>query len=275
MDKVLKLFPAPTEEISLSGAYLRHDLPQQAEKAGRPFVYANFISSLDGRIAVPRQGGEELTVPKAVANERDWRLFQELTAQADIILSSGRYLREWAQGKAQEILQVGDARFVDLLDWRRGRGMKDYPDIAILSSSLDFEIPEVLNAHGRKAIVITDEKADAQRMKEIEAKVDIVIKAGEERVQGGILYKKLAQLGYRTVYSSAGPRVLHLLAADNVLDRLYLTYANKLLGGKPFAAIMDGNLLNPPLKMNLNHIYYDEFGLEGLGQLFTSYDRVD
>jgi len=43
-------------------------------------------------------------VPRAIANERDWRLFQELSAQADIFLTSGRYLREWAKGQAQEIL---------------------------------------------------------------------------------------------------------------------------------------------------------------------------
>jgi riboflavin biosynthesis pyrimidine reductase len=275
MDKILKLFPQPTEEIPFIGAYLSHDLIRQAAENGRPFVYANFISSLDGRIAIPRQGGEGLTVPKATANERDWRLFQELTAQADIILSSGRYLREWVQGKAQEILQVDDPRFVDLLEWRRQRGLRDYPDIAILSSSLDFEIPEMLTAHGRKAIVITDEKADPRRVKEIEAKVGSVIAAGKDGVEGSSLYSNLAQLGYRTVYSSAGPKVLHLLAVDKVLDRLYLTIANKMLGGKPYSTIIDGPLLSPPAEMRLSHVYYDDFGLEGLGQLFTSYDRAD
>ncbi len=98
MNDILRLYPSPAAEIPLAGAYLAHDLRQQGGKKGNPLVYANFVASLDGRIAIPAPGGKGLTIPKTTANERDWRLYQELAAQADLILSSGRYLREWAQG---------------------------------------------------------------------------------------------------------------------------------------------------------------------------------
>jgi hypothetical protein len=68
--------------------------------------------------------------------------------------------------------------------------------------------------------------------------------------------------------------VLHLLLSGGVLDRLYLTYANRLLGGKAFASIVDGDLLEPAVGMKLDSLYFDPHGLEGLGQLFVSYDRV-
>ena len=55
-----------------------------------------------------------MTVPKATSNERDWRLFQELAVQADIIISSGRYLRDYAEGQTQEILSVYDLSLIQI-----------------------------------------------------------------------------------------------------------------------------------------------------------------
>ncbi|MDQ6983116.1 MAG: riboflavin biosynthesis protein RibD, partial [Ghiorsea sp.] len=44
-----QLFPTQ-QELPLQGAYLALNLHQQA-KQGETFIYANYISSLDGRIA--------------------------------------------------------------------------------------------------------------------------------------------------------------------------------------------------------------------------------
>jgi len=82
-----------------------HKPTRQRLVAGEP------ETQLDGRIAVPHPTRPGLTVPETIANDRDWRLFQELAAQADLIISSGRYLRDWADGRAQEILRVDDPKF--------------------------------------------------------------------------------------------------------------------------------------------------------------------
>jgi riboflavin biosynthesis pyrimidine reductase len=275
MDAILQLYPLPAREIPLSGAYLAHDLRQYAQQSGKPFVYANFVVSLDGRIAIPHPSGEGLTVPSATANERDWRLFQELIAQADILISSGRYLRDWAEGRAQELLRVDDPRFADLGAWRAQHGLPRYPDFAILSNSLDFSIPPALTSGGRKAIVFTSSNPSPGRVREIEARLGRVIVAGGQRVEGAKLVQRLAELGYSTIYSSAGPQILHTLISEGVLNRLYLTHAHRLLGGKPFASILEGPLLEPPPGMKIHHIYLDEQALGGLGQTFTSYDRAD
>lgn len=271
---VLQLYPLPSQERALEGLYLGHDLRQKSGGAGLAYVYANFVASLDGRIAIPHPSGKGLKVPSNTANERDWRLYQELAAQADLIISSGRYLRDWAEGRAQEILQVDDPRFADLRAWRRERGLPPQPDIAIISGSLRFPIPEVLTAGGRKVVVFTSGNPDPVRVREIEAKAGQVIVAGEHGVEGDRMAARMAELGYRTVYSGAGPKILHLLAAGGALDRLYLTFANRLLGGDPFATIVDGPLLEPAVEMRVNAIYFDPHGLEGLGQLFVSYDRA-
>lgn len=274
MDNITQLYPQPALERPLKGTYLDHQLRQHSQASGQALVYANFITSLDGRIAIPHPTREGMMVPQDTANDRDWRLFQELAAQADVIISSGRYLRDWADGRAQEILRVNDPEFADLKEWRLARGLPPQPDIAIISRSLRFPIPEVLTAAERKVVVFTTANPDPARVKEIEAKAGQVLVVGKESVQGEPMVQQMSELGYTTVYSAAGPKVLHLLLAGNVLNRLYLTYANRLLGGQPFSSIVEGDLLDPAVDMSLNTIYFDPYALDGLGQLFVSYNRV-
>jgi len=274
-DKILQLYPAPSREVSIRGLYLEHDLRAQAEGRDRVFVCANFVSSLDGRIAVPDSSGQGVTLAEAITNPRDWRLFQELAVQADILITSGRYLREYATGVKQEILQIyDDPQFEDLRNWRLGRGFSSQPDLAVISSRLDFDVPPALLGDSRSLLIFTTKSADADHIQRLKDQGAKILFTGEESVDGQELYAHLTELGYRTAYSGAGPKVLQLLASSGVLDRLYLTIANRLLGGEPYASILEGPLLNPPLGLHLNTLYFDPYGIEGLGQLFTSYNRA-
>jgi len=274
MENIKQLYPDYVPELPLKGIYLAHDLRQFGIRNGRPYIYSNYITSVDGRIAIPREDGSGMTVPKDTANERDWRLFQELAVQADLIISSGRYLRDWAEGRAQEILRVDDPQFADLRQWRLDRGLSPQPDIAIISGSLRFPIPDVLTTGGRKVIVFTTASADPDRIQEIEDRAGRVIVAGEKGVEGAEMVRHMAELGYESVFNSTGPKVLHLLLVGRALDRLYVSFANRLLGGQPFSSIVEGPLLTPAVDLNTNTIYFDEFGLEGLGQMFVSYDTL-
>ncbi|MEZ4590972.1 MAG: dihydrofolate reductase family protein [Chloroflexota bacterium] len=258
-------------EFPLNQLYLDHNLRQFAGWQ-RPFIYANFVQSLDGRIAIPHPTKPGLMVPQNIANSRDWRLFQELAAQADLIISSGRYLRDWADGRAQEILRVDDPKFADLRDWRAAHGLSPQPDIAIISSSLDFPIPEVLTANGRNVIIFTTANPNPNRVAEIEAQAGQVFVVGQESVSGVQMAQKMADLGYKLVYSAAGPKILHLLLAGGVLNRLYLTQVGRLLGGSPFSSILEGGLLETAVNAKLYTLYHDSAALDGLGQLLLSYD---
>ncbi|MGH2537348.1 MAG: RibD family protein, partial [Candidatus Promineifilaceae bacterium] len=234
-EPVLQLYPPPAQERPLPGLYLAHDLRQHAAATGRPYIYADFVASLDGRIAVPHPTRPGLSVPKDVANDRDWRLFQELAAQADLIISTGRYLRDWAEGRAQELLELDDPRYADLRAWREAQGLRPQPDIAIVSRSLDFPLPDILTEGGRKVVFFTTGRHDQRRLRAIEARAGQVRIVGEDRAEGRHLAHALADLGYGLVYSAAGPQILHMLLSGRVLDRLYLTYANRILGGERYA----------------------------------------
>lgn len=267
---IVQLFPNH-HTVPLKNLYLNQNLRQFAGQQ-RPYLYANFVVSLDGRIAVPHPTKPGLKVPENVANSRDWRLFQELAAQADLIISSGRYLRDWADGRAQEILRVDDPAFADLRDWRAAQGLNPQPDIAIISGSLDFPIPEVLTANGRRVIVFTTANPDPKRAAEIEEQAGNLYVVGEASVSGEKMVQKVAELGYQTVYSAAGPKILHLLLAGGVLNRLYLTQVGRLLGGAPFASILEGALLETAVDTQLHTLYHDPAALDGLGQLLLAYD---
>jgi riboflavin biosynthesis pyrimidine reductase len=274
-DNVLHLFPPPHHELPLQGLYLKHDVRRLAEGRKKPFVYANFITSLDGRIAVPDPEGSGVTLAESVTNPRDWRLFQELAVQADILIASGRYMREHASGAKQEILDMyQDPRFQDLKEWRLERGLKPQPDLAVISRSLNFEVPASMRDGERSLVVFTTESADQDRVKNLGQQGANVLAVGQTNVDGGNLLDVLGKRGYQTVYSTAGPRLLHLLLNAEILDRLYLTFAHRLLGGTPFASILEGPPLTPPADFGLHSLAYDPYGLDGSGQHFACFDRT-
>jgi len=273
-DSIIRLFPLPSQELPLKGLYLSHNLRENKRDLGESFVYSNYVTSLDGRIAVPHPTKTGMVVPDQITNPRDWRLFQELAVQADILITSGRYLRDYAEGRAQEILRVyDDPQFADLKDWRTERGLSPQPDLAVISGSLDFPVPPALIQGDRNIVVITTSRADPVRIKALERQTGKVIITGEGSVNGYSLVESLLEMGYRIIYNTTGPKVLHLLLAAGVLDRLYLSFVTRMLGGSPFSSIVEGELLDPPADFSLNTIYLDLHALDGLGQILTSYNR--
>ncbi len=272
---VVQLFPPPSRSLPLKGLYLKHELHLIGQKSGRAFVYANFITSLDGRIAIPRPVYQGLLVPKEISNPRDWRLFHELAIQADVILSSGRYLREYAKGEAQDIISsLMEPRFADLMAWRSDQGLDPKPVLGVISASLDFSLPEGIWENYRGVLVYTSNAADPARVGQLQKQNAKVFFRGEMgSVDGKRLISSLSEQGYRTVYVTAGPRVFHMLLDARVVDRLYLTLALRLLGGQEYASIVEGGLLEPPFDLELHELYYDRWALDGIGQLFSCYDR--
>lgn len=275
---ITRLWPEPATQLPLTGLYLSHDLRGHGrglgEDGARPFIYANFISSLDGRIAVAKTPEGKPTVPGQIANERDWRLFQELAAQADLLIASGSYMKRYAIGRAQEMAMFDRPEFQDLAAWREEHGLAPLPDLAVLSTRLDFDVPEGFRAYGRRVLVMTSQAASPERMEVLQSQGSEVYVAGETRVEGRRLAEVLAAEGYKTVYSPAGPHVLHTLLAGQAARRLYLTLADRVLGGQPFLTMVEGSLLEPTPSFRLSELYYDPVALAGDGQLLLVYDAL-
>lgn len=272
-EQVLRLFPGPAEPAPLRGLYLDDSL-RPAGTPDRPFVYASFIESLDGRISLPDPETKIRKVPNAIANPRDWRLVQELAAPADVLVTSGRYIRDLAAGVAQDNLPVSDkVEFADLLAWRRAHGLAPQPAVAIVTSSLDLPIPEALLKSGRAIYVATGAGADISRVNSFATQGVRVLQAGSgTRVEGRALIAALAQEGFGNIDMTAGSVLLSTLLADGAFNRLYLTEACRILGGRSFETLLTGEELNPPADFKLHSLYYDSGEDGAIQQLFAVLD---
>jgi len=270
---LIQLHPGPPVSRALEGCYLEASLRPEGHDG--PFVYANFVSSLDGRISVPDRHGRQ-KVPGGIANPRDWRLLQELAGRADLLLSSGRYLRELNAGTAQDVLPVGEApEFADIRVWRKRAGLAPQPDVAVFSQSLDFPVPQRLLAQGRRLVVLTGPDADPQRRRRHEAAGVRVLAVGEQGPpRGTALRAALRGLGYHCVYAITGPYVMHTLLAADMVDSLFVTTVHRVLGGSPFTSLCEGALLPAAADFRLRWLYHDTAGPGGCSQGFARYDRL-
>jgi riboflavin biosynthesis pyrimidine reductase len=272
---VEQLFPLPSRSLPLNGLYLKHELYRMGRDSRKAFVYADFVTSLDGRIGVPGSVNQELVIPKEILNPRDWRLFHELAVQADVILSTGRYLRQYAQGEAQDIISsLKEPHFADLIDWRIAQGMNPKPALGVISASLDFPLPEEIWENYKEVLVFTGQKTDPVRIRQLQKKnVKVIFPEKNGEFDGGRLVSILSELGYRSVHVTTGPKIFRLLLAASVVDRLYLTIVLRLLGTQNYASIVEGELLVPPFDLKLYELYYDRHAFNGVGQIFSSYDK--
>jgi riboflavin biosynthesis pyrimidine reductase len=265
---VLRLHPGSRNRLPLKGLYLELGL-HRAVAENDILIYANYITSLDGRISLKNPDSGEFGVPPPIANKRDWRLYQELAAQSDVMITSARYFRQMARGVAQDLLPVGkEPEYADLKAWREAQGLKPQPDIAIVSASLDIP-PAALDAVADRAIhVLTHAQTDVSKRKALARHGANVVVTGENVVDGMALREALRQMGFRSAYMIAGPGVHHTLVAAGALDRLFITCRHMLLGGRDYHTILEDNLPRPA-HMQLESLYLDQ-GVEP-GQTYAQY----
>jgi len=216
----------------IEGIYLEFDLQGLAKKIGRPLVIANYICDKNDVIAKKSENGEFQVAPE-LKNASDWRLFQELTAQADVIITGAGYLKRYASlgEKTQNVIdQFSEGgHFASLGQWRVRNGLKRNPDIVVVSRSLDFEIPSTAFADDRKVIIFTTFDGSAsEKAKEYRKSGAAVVPAGKEGVDGRVVLDYLTDNGkYKVIKMTTGPRVLQILLNADVLDELFITRVDK------------------------------------------------
>lgn len=272
---LLRIYPSPGERVPLNGLYLSEPFGPPAKRS-KSFVYANFIASLDGRISLPDPRMGKRTVPPAIANARDWRLFQELAAGADALVTSGRYVRGLRRRVSARSFPVsGKPEYADLLRRRRESGLAPQPAVVIVTASLDVPPLDALAESGRLVYVATGRAADMRKAASLESQGARVLRVGEgTRVEGGRLIEALAREGHANIAMIGGGEVLNALLVDRALDRLYLTLACRLLGGPSFDTLLTGPVLDPAARFELKALHYDAQSADGSGveQLFAILD---
>lgn len=267
-----RLYPGPGAEIPLTGLYLAHDLRRLAPP-DRPYIYSDFIQSLDGRISQPDPRSRRPRPPPSIKHAHDWRLYLELAAQADAVLISGRRLRELGAERDGALHCVEETADGDLAEWRRDRGLALHPACMVLTASLDLPLAALQTRAHSKIIVLTSARPDSTRIRAFEAAgVDVVTVAGP-RVTGDDVCRVATERGLVTLYSIGGPEVHHTLAASQRLDRLYLTLALRLIAGREFHTLLTGDTIAPPCSFDLHELYLDTPAADRASYLYATLDR--
>lgn len=261
--RVSRILPGPAE-APLEGLYLGHRLPMRGT-ADRPFVYTNFISTLDGRISWENPQGRR-EVPPAAANPHDLRLYHELAAQADVLLTTSRHLRAVAAGRGGNMLRFGP-HADELVAWRRANGLGDWPRIVAVSAALELPSFEDLAGLDPPITALCWGTPPDERTRAAEARgYDVRICGPGPGIDGGEL---IAATGpARTVYSIAGPAIHTALLRAGQLHRLYLTLVPKLLGGETVDGLTRGAYLDPSPCLSIREMWRDAAQPPGCGQLF-------
>ncbi|MEO0974501.1 MAG: dihydrofolate reductase family protein [Pseudomonadota bacterium] len=271
---VIALHPpssSPRGAVPVRGLYLDGQL--SALRSDAPLIYANFVTSLDGRIALGSDE-QEAHVPQALTTAADWRLFQELQAHADCFIVHGAYLRALAAGRLGDILQVGlRAESADLLGWRAARGASHQPSIVVASASLDFELPISLTEHQQQVIVVTTADAPAHRLERLrERGVRVRVDAARGKVSAAALIEATSALGCQRTFLQAGPAILTDMLRGGHLHKLYLTLGHRLLGGEAYRSLVEGTPLGAAGALRLQSLYWLAETPAQDGQFFASFE---
>lgn len=276
-----QVFPVK-RQVPLEGLYLGQGLKELAAEIGRSVVLADYLTDENGVVA---KAGK---VPAELKNSSDWGRFQELMAQADVIISSGSYFKRLAKKGTQDILYQfePEGAYERLGQWRLDAGYrKRSPDVAIVSRRLDFELPGELRQSGRRVLIFTtDAMANSERASALGSGDVLVFGSGKESVEGDRLIAALAgDLGYRVIMMASGPQVLALLLAANRLDLCYVTEVQMEISSDDPAALQtilpEGKKIGELTEFHLTHRFTQDHVLTEDGSLvsqsFLRYDAND
>jgi riboflavin biosynthesis pyrimidine reductase len=188
-------------------------------------VYANFVATLDGVVAIPSVPRSNELV--AGDNDADRFLMGVLRALADVVLIGAGVLRESPRSmwRAEQIYPPASDAYADL---RTSLGLPPAPEIAILCGwgHVDPEHPVLRD----RALVLTSDRG-ASRLEGRLPDSAVVVSLGRPlRFTGTTIIDALRARGHRRILSEAGPHTFGTLLRANVVDELFLT-ASPLLAG--------------------------------------------
>jgi riboflavin-specific deaminase-like protein len=217
--------------------------------ADRPYVFMNFVATLDGRAAVDGH-------TQALGSQADLDMLLSLRAAADALLIGSGTLR--AEGYAR---LVGSAE-------RRARrvaaGLAEDPAAVLISRSLDlpWERAGLFKAPEQPVLVYTASDRDPPP---VAAQLEVV--RLEEATPAAAL-ADLRRRGVRAMLCEGGPRLHRSLLAAGLVDELFLTITPLLTGDELEPTIVAGGKLPQPIGLDLLWV------LQAGPELFCRYGRA-
>ena len=194
-------------------------------------VALNMIASVDGRIAIDGRSA-------ALGGPADRALFHALRASADAVMAGAGTVRIEHYGPI-----IRDRR---VREQRTKEGLSAQPLAVIVSRRLDLDpaLP-LLNDRESRVVIVTPASGDLPYCR---AKVDYIRTAS--------MRTALAELheshGAHLIVCEGGPSLNASLAAESLIDELFLATSPQLVGDAPGAGtLMSGGAPTKPLSLEL------------------------
>jgi riboflavin biosynthesis pyrimidine reductase len=188
-------------------------------------VYANFVATLDGVVAIPSLPRSNELV--AGDNDADRFLMGVLRALADVVLIGAGVLRESPRStwRAEQIYPPASDAYTNL---RASLGLPTTPEIAILCGwgHVDPEHPVLRE----RALVLTSDRGASRLEGRLPDSAEVVSLGRPLRFTGTTIIDALRARGHRRILSEAGPHTFGTLLEAQVVDELFLTTSPFLAG---------------------------------------------
>ena len=248
------------------------DLPAALSEAyggslgfAEPRVYANFVSTLDGVVALPGQRHSNRIISDYSAADRF--VMGLLRACADAVLVGAETMRD-APGTLWTPEQAHPPAAALYGELRRTRERPPRPTVAVLSGhgSIDSQHP----ALEAGALVLTSEVGAARLRNKLPGASTIVTIGPEPRLDPAAAVAALRSRGHDLILCEGGPRAFGALLVGGLVAELFLT-TSPLLAGRPEKesrpALVEGVQLLPAVTARCELLTLKHCG----SQLFARY----
>jgi riboflavin biosynthesis pyrimidine reductase len=193
-------------------------------------LYANFVQTVDGVVAIPSVEGSNALIGGGSAADRF--VMGLLRACADTVLIGSGTLRASAHGRWRPETVFGPAAGL-YAGLRSSLGLDASPRVAILTASGSIPLDHAVL--GDAPLVITTEAGSARLVGTLPDGVDVRTVPGEDEVDVRAAVTLLHELGHRRILSEAGPHVFGALVEAELVDDLFLRLSPILAGREPGA----------------------------------------
>jgi riboflavin biosynthesis pyrimidine reductase len=208
----------------------RFDLPEALEASYGPFglpeqvVYANFVASVDGIVAVPERPRSSALI--SGGDPADRFVVALLRACADaVVIGAGTFRAHGGPWTAQNAFPDAAEHFAEL---RRKAGMDPAPTLVVVSGSGHLEGPV---SKLRGAIVATTARAADTTKGLTEGAAEIWPVAETDTLDTADVVAGLWERGYRRILTEGGPTLMGQLLSAGAVDELFLTISPIMAGG--------------------------------------------
>jgi riboflavin biosynthesis pyrimidine reductase len=197
----------------------------------RPTVIANFVSSVDGVVALgpsePAAGGGEISG----FSDADRFMMSLLRGLADVVIVGAGTVRvgshhEWTARKVQPALAAVFAA------WRTELGLSAMPTTIVVTASGNLEPAHPGLSAPDVPVIVATTPAGAERLssRPLPANMRVEAVGEDDRVPAGAILEVVRRTGARLALCEGGPHLFGELLRARLIDELFLTLAPQVIG---------------------------------------------